>query len=186
MSTITWDTVWRVLISSSIVILGIPIILYIPVLLRVIFLRYLKLEVAYKSPKQCYHESKLAKKDLKESSFYYTDNPTPTGEESDFFGYYSQQYFSLSPTMRYIRTNGFLLFYVIVQILVLMSLGLAIIWAMDADPTSIFASAAIATTIAVFHLADYLRGYFAYIWLVWSNKLKLGTHSLPLHFHTRG
>lgn len=76
--------------------------------------------------------------------------------------------------MRYLRTNAFLLFYVIIQILIRMSLGLAIIWSMDADPSSIFASASVATAIAVFHLADYLRGYFAYIWLVWSNKVKQG------------
>lgn len=173
-TSITWDTVWRVLVSSSIIILGIPVILYAPALLRVVFRKYLKLEVAYKSPRECYQDYKKSKQDDDHrDSFYFDDNKIPS-KGDDFFGYYNQQYFTMSPVMRYIRTNGFLLFYVLVQILILMCLGLAVIWAMDADPTSIFASAAIATTLAVFHLADYLRGYFAYIWLVWSSKLKLG------------
>ena len=136
MAGITLDTVWRVLVSSSIVILGIPVILYVPTLLRLLFVRLLGLEMVYKSPSTCYREyKKLKEKNNESDNLFFSDH-----QQDDFYGYYKQDYFKTSSVIRYLRTNAFLLFYVIIQVLILMCLGLAIIWAMDADPTSIFAS----------------------------------------------
>lgn len=167
MAAITADILWRLLVSSSIVILGFPLIFYVPQLLRLFFRRLLHLEVEYKSPVQCYREHRSS--DRRDDDLWFD-----TQKRRDFYGYYNQKYFKLSPTARYLRTNVFVLFYIFVKVLIVVCLLLAVVWVMDADLTVVITSVTVPTAIALFHLSDYMRGFFTYVWLVWSNKVKLG------------
>jgi hypothetical protein len=46
--------------------------------------------------------------------------------------------------------------------------------AFDFTFAEITASALFPTVFAIFHFSDFIKGYFAYIWFIWSNTLRLG------------
>lgn len=107
--------------------------------------------------------------------------PPPTtaaeDETKNYFGYYDQDYFRKYPKNSckiYLRNNFILLITIFLQIAILMCMAVLLLANLHMDFTSLMTSALFPTIFALFHFSDLLRGYFAYVWFIWSDKLRLG------------
>jgi hypothetical protein len=186
---ITADTFARVLVLVGLVVFGTPLCLYVETLLEILFGRILHLHVQYLPPRhyidkalRTYAPVSSSSSSSSSSSMLSSTSSTAFSTiytldveaNNTFFGYYQQRYFQLTPFHRYFRTNVFALFYVCIKILLLAGLGLGYFWVFNIEPTSVFASASVATVLALLQWNDLLKGFVAYIWFIWTNKLKLG------------
>lgn len=105
------------------------------------------------------------------------EDPTRKEDIKNFFGYYDQEFFTKYPRgslKNYCCNNVIVLVTVAIQIALLMCTVVIFCVAFDFSFTDLTASALFPTVFAIFHFSEFIKGYFAYIWFVWSNTLRLG------------
>jgi hypothetical protein len=98
-------------------------------------------------------------------------------EAKNFYGYYSQDYFVKYPknSCKHYLTNNFIVLFIIgIQVVLLMCMGVFLAVGLGLSPSAMAGSALFPTLFAIFHFSDFIKGYFAYVWFIWSNKLRLG------------
>jgi len=200
MSTTDIGTVvWNVFGVAAVFSVGLVAVVYIPAMLQLLLVK-IRLFLIYRPP-EYYHRTYLenVQKQI-EAEFVSTQgssarspfssltvpplkpfNFLPTAYDSNeeiknFFGYYDQTYFKKprDSCMAYAQNNFILLVIIAIQITLLAATFIVFIVSFNVDISTMASSALISTVLALSHFSDYVRGYFAYIWFIWSNKLRLG------------
>lgn len=148
----------RVAIFAAIFAVGGSLIIYIPALIHLVLTKT-GIFLEYKPPEH-YRRRNI------------------TGDDTNqFHGYYEQPYFRKYPAnscKNYFFNNFLLLIMTGIQVGMLVCLAVLFIVAFGINLSELATSAMFSTVFAWFHFADHIKGYSAYLWFIWSNKLRLG------------
>lgn len=77
-------------------------------------------------------------------------------------------------TLHYFRANFVLLFYAVLQIIIIFGTIVTGLWIIQYDVFAIITSLGIITFVSLFHLGDFFRNFFAYFWILGSYQLQRG------------